>query len=243
MARLPSVSLGGPERAYELALDALNGIARAQTRILQSGYLRIYLMTVIATTLILPGFVLIGEIQLPVHRAGFDIQFYEVVIAALLLTGAVTAARQSSRLGAVALLGAVGYGVALIFIIFSAPDLAMTQFLVESLTVILFVLTLYHLPDFVRLRSGWIHLRDALVAIFFGGLITALVWTATQTQLDPTISAYFADQAVPLGHGRNIVNVILVDFRALDTLGEIVVLGIAALGVFALLKFRKDKAT
>jgi multicomponent Na+:H+ antiporter subunit A len=174
---------------------------------------------------------------------GLDIHFYEAVVAVLLLAGAVSAARVSSRLGAVALLGAVGYGVALIFIIFSAPDLAMTQFLVESLTVILFVLTLYHLPDFARLTPAWIHLRDVVVAASLGGLITALVWAATQTQLDPTISAYFAEQAVPRGHGRNIVNVILVDFRALDTLGEITVLGIAAMGVFALLKFRKDKGS
>jgi multicomponent Na+:H+ antiporter subunit A len=241
-ARLGKLSVLGPERWYQLALDGLNGLARAQTRILQNGYLRVYLLTVVATTVGLLGAALIGADSWPSLDGGFEIYSYDIVIAALMLVAAVAAACSRSRLGAVALLGAVGYGVALVFIVFGAPDLAMTQFLVESLTVILFVLTLYHLPDFTKLSPATTRLRDAVVAGLAGAVITALVWTATRTQIHPPISPYFGEQAVPAAHGRNIVNVILVDFRALDTLGEITVLGIAALGVFALLKFRKDKS-
>jgi multicomponent Na+:H+ antiporter subunit A len=145
-----------------------------------------------------------------------------------------------SRLAAVASLGVVGYGVSLIYILYGAPDLAMTQFLIESLTVILFVLAFYHLPQFTQLSSKGSRVRDILIALFVGGLMTALVLSATGVLFYPSISDFFVKNALPLGHGRNIVNVILVDFRAFDTMGEITVLGIAAIGVYVLLKLSID---
>jgi multicomponent Na+:H+ antiporter subunit A len=157
----------------------------------------------------------------------------------LIATVAVTSARSS--LAAVVALGIVGYGIALIYLLFGAPDLAMTQLLVESLTVILFVLAFYHLPDFSSMSPMRTRISDIIVALTAGAMMTFLVLLAVHIQWHPTISAYFVDMALPLGHGRNIVNVILVDFRALDTLGEITVLGIAAIGVYALLKLPRDK--
>jgi len=111
---------------------------------------------------------------------------------------------------------------------------------VESLTVILFVLAFYHLPDFSALSRPASRVRDALIALGVGGLMTTLVLLAVSIQFRPSIAQYFVDMALPRGHGRNIVNVILVDFRALDTLGEITVLGIAAIGVYALLKLPRE---
>ena len=140
-----------------------------------------------------------------------------------------------------AALGVVGYGVAAIFLLFGAPDLAMTQFLIESLTVILFVLAFYHLPDFERFSSRRTRLRDMLVAMLAGVLMTVLTLSAVGIQIFPTISSYYAQAALPEAHGRNITNVILVDFRGFDTLGENVVLALAAIGVFALLKFPKRR--
>jgi multicomponent Na+:H+ antiporter subunit A len=129
--------------------------------------------------------------------------------------------------------------VALVFVLFGAPDLAMTQFLVETLTVILFVLVFYHLPE-SRIVSGraarW---RDAALALAAGAVMTALVLVGTPENYPP-ISAYFVDHSVTGGHGRNVVNVILVDFRGLDTLGEITVLAVAGVGVYALLKLRRS---
>jgi multicomponent Na+:H+ antiporter subunit A len=150
------------------------------------------------------------------------------------------AAIVQSRLAAVALLGVVGYGVSLIYILYGAPDLAMTQVLIESLTVILFVLAFYHLPQFTHLSPRSTRVRDVLIALLTGGLMTALVMSATGVLFYPSISDYFVENSLPLGHGRNIVNVILVDFRAFDTMGEITVLGIAAIGVYILLKFSVD---
>lgn len=133
----------------------------------------------------------------------------------------------------------MGYGVALVYVVYGAPDLAITQFLVETLTVILFVLVFYHVKDARRLSSTAGRVRDMVLAGAAGVLMSTLVLVATSVQYGEPISGYFAEQSVPGGHGRNIVNVILVDFRALDTLGEITVLAVSAVGVFALLKLRR----
>jgi multicomponent Na+:H+ antiporter subunit A len=231
----------GPKYGYSLALAGLNATAKAQTRFLQSGYLRYYLLIVIATVTTLAGYKLIQHTGSVTLTRPLDVTFYEVALAVLILLAAFMATRAKSRLAAIAALGVVGFSVALLFVLFSAPDLAMTQFSIETLTVIVFVLALYHLPRFGNLSSAWTRARDASVALVAGALITVMVLTASGVQLHPKISSYFIENSAALGHGHNIVNVILVDFRGLDTLGEITVLAIAALGVYALLKLRLDK--
>jgi multicomponent Na+:H+ antiporter subunit A len=239
----------GPSSLYTAALDGLNTLARGQTAILQSGYLRYYLLTILLVTVGLAGFTLLGGTggagalaRLLRQSVGFEAHFYELALAGLIVIATVAVTLSRSSLGAVVALGIVGYGVALIFLLFGAPDLAMTQFLVESLTVILFVLAFYHLPEFSRFSPTRERAFDAVVALIAGGLMTALVLVAVGIQLHPSIATYFVETTLPLAHGRNIVNVILVDFRALDTLGEITVLGIAAVGVYALLKLPRGKS-
>ncbi|MEX1057715.1 MAG: hydrogen gas-evolving membrane-bound hydrogenase subunit E, partial [Natronospirillum sp.] len=145
-----------------------------------------------------------------------------------------------SRLAAVATMGVLGFTVALIFILFSAPDLGITQVLVETLTVILLVLVLFRLPGFARYSTRYEIIRDSTVSVLFGVLMTLLILAANDTHYFDTISGFFVDASYPLANGRNIVNVILVDFRALDTLGEIFVLSIAAMGVFSMIKLRAE---
>ncbi len=230
----------GPAWAFQSAAAILLRLARGQTRLLQSGYLRHYLLIIFVTTTGLTTLTLawFGGFQWPGIQ--LDVRFYEVALIGLIAVGTLIAITSRSRLGAVAGLGLAGYGVSLIFLVFGAPDLAMTQFLVESLTVILFVLVLYHLPGFTQLSSRRARLRDALVALLSGGLMTALVLSVAGLNWYPSISGYFAENALALGHGRNVVNVLLVDFRGFDTLGEITVLSIAALGVYALLKLGQE---
>jgi len=161
---------------------------------------------------------------------------------AVLLTVALVLAALSAtvhhvrRLLAVLLVGAVGLVVSLAFVRFSAPDLALTQLLVEIVTVILLVLAMYFLPaesprDSTRARRA----RDAVVALGAGGGVAALTWALLTRPLDG-IAWYYLDNAKPGGGGYNVVNVILVDFRGFDTLGEITVLGVAAIGIVALLQ-------
>ena len=231
----------GPQRWYAWLLAGLNGLASAQTRLLQHGYLRLYLMTIILTTVGLVGSALLlsGDGIGPMGGIA-DVRFHEWVIAGLILLGALMAVTTSSRLAAAAALSVIGYGVAFIYMLFSAPDLAMTQFAVETLTVILFVLVVYRLPRFAALSSRRARIRDAGVALLAGGLMTMLVLAATVVPREPHLAAFFAQNSWLLAKGRNVVNVILVDFRSLDTLGEITVLGVAAIGVYALLRLRSD---
>lgn len=242
---LARVQWSGAEKTYALALDGLNALARGQTRVLQSGYLRVYLATIVLTTVGLTGVVLFGQpvlnqlANLPWETLGQDARFYELGLAVLIVLATIVAIVSPSRLGAVAALGVVGYSISLIFLLFGAPDLAMTQFTIESLTVLLFVLVFYHLPRFATLSTRRARVRDLLLALLAGGVMTMFVLLAVSVQFHPSISPYFIENALPQAHGHNIVNVILVDFRGLDTLGEITVLGIAGLGVYAVLKLSR----
>ncbi|MDD3828645.1 MAG: putative monovalent cation/H+ antiporter subunit A [Anaerolineae bacterium] len=233
-----TVSGWGPERWYELSLKGLNVVARAQTRLLQSGYLRYYIVIIILTTVGLAGYTLAG-MGLPGWPAvGLDVRFHEALIAVLIVLAALMAVFSRSRLAAVAALGVIGYSTAVIYVLFGAPDLAMTQFALETLTVILFVLVLYRLPRFAVLSNRGTRIREAVVALAAGGLMTTLVLTVTSVPLRSRLAPYFAANSLELAHGRNLVNVILVDFRGMDTLGEITVLAAAAVGVYALMKLR-----
>lgn len=232
---LPANRLLGGDLGFNHVLAWLNAVAALLTRILQNGYLRNYLLAIVVATIGLVGGTLLwGGVSWPTGVA--DVQAHEAALGALILIAALASIRSRSRLSAVAALGAVGFGVSLIYMWYGAPDLAMTQFLIESLTVILFVLAFYHLPHFAKLSSARARARDIAIALLTGGLMTTLVLTVLAEPLFPGIADYFGRVAAVDAHGRNVVNVILVDFRGLDTLGEITVLGIAATGVFALLK-------
>lgn len=219
----------------------IESFARRQTAVLQNGKLRIYLLVITLTTICLTAYTMRqgGNIMFPaIDFFRTDVKFYEVGLALLILAASIAAVRSKSRLGAIASLGVVGYGVALVFILFGAPDLALTQFLIETLTVILLVLVLYHLPRLKAITGKPARARDLMVSLLFGAMMTTLVLVTAGVEFDPTVSDFYAAHSLPDAHGRNIVNVILVDFRGLDTLGEITVLAVAAIGVFALLKLR-----
>ncbi len=242
-----------PRRANELALERVEPFSpraiigkvtqgfewasRAWVDLLQRGYLRVYLLIVVGFLVLLIG-------PRILQHATFDslidqllvITFYEAIVMIIMVVAVVFAAFTSSRLVAVAALGVMGFSISLVFVFYSAPDLAMTQFSIDTLTVILFVLVLYRLPRYLPLTNLRSKLRDGALALAFGGLMTLLVlWVMAQPQNRETAD-FYAENAYTLAKGKNVVNVILVDFRGTDTLVEITVLVIAALGVFALLR-------
>lgn len=227
----------GTERAWEELMTGMVRLAGATTSSVQSGRLRQYLLVVFVTTVLLTGAVVVLLDGLPEPRRFDDVWFWELAVAGSILVGAFVATRASSRLGAVAALGVVGYGIALIYLLFGAPDLAMVQILIETLVIILFVLVFHHLPRFSTFSSRASRARDAVVALAVGVLMGGLV-LATSVRPHETISGFFMETSYPEARGRNVVNVILIDFRALDTLGEVTVLAVAGVGVFALLKLR-----
>lgn len=239
--RCRTLASWGPASWYDLALAGLMRGAQLQTRFLQSGYLRHYFMTVLGAAFLLVFHALVVKSGFRGVTGAADALFHEWVIAVLILMAALFAVSTHSRLASVAALGVVGYGVALIYILFGAPDLAMTQFCVETLSVILFVLVFYRLPRFTTLSGKRARSRDIVIALANGGIMTALVLIATSEPAPSRISHFFAQNALVQAHGHNVVNVILVDFRGLDTLGEITVLAVASLGVYMLLQGCTDK--
>ena len=116
----------------------------------------------------------------------------------------------------------------------------MTQFSVETLTVLIYVLVFRHFRTLGELSPRLVRARDGLIAVGIGIFIGGLLLSVATTETAPRLREYFAEFGPTLGHGRNIVNVILVDFRAFDTLGEITVLATAAIGVRGLLRFAAD---
>lgn len=232
----------GPERAYSGVIAASALGAGAVIAGMQSGLLRRYLLVTLVTGIALIGAAFVGQGVLPDLRIELDVRPHEVAIVLIVAAAAIVAISTSSRLAAVAAVGVVGYGIALLFVLFGAPDLAMTQVLIETLTVILFVLVLYHLPKFAIRSSRATRTRDAIVAGAAGLLMTGITLAAFTVTGTGPIADYYEEHSLPDGHGRNVVNVILVDFRAFDTLGEITVLSTAALGVYALIRLRPRKA-
>jgi multicomponent Na+:H+ antiporter subunit A len=193
-------------------------------------------MVIILTTTAIGGTALATSSRFGGISAMEATRLHEVLIVVVIITGAIAAAMAKSTMAAVLALGSVGYGVATTFLLFGAPDLAMTQFSVETLTVLIYVLVFRHFPSLGALSPRLVRLRDTCIAIGSGTLIAALVAAVSAAETPPRLREFFAEAGVLLGHGRNIVNVILVDFRAFDTLGEITVLATAAIGVRALLR-------
>ena len=232
----------GPSHWYALWLRFLNWSAVSQTRVLQNGYLRLYLATIMTVTAVLAWYTFLTEADVGVVKMNWgDIGVHEWVIALVALVAAIATVRAQTFLRAVMALGVVGYSVALIFVLYGAPDLAMTQFLIETLSLILFVFVFYYMPPFKRFSTRAVILRHVAIGTAVGALFTLLVLVATSVQWHPTISTYFSANSYLMGQGRNIVNVILVDIRGFDTLGEITVLAVAGIGVYSLVRLRLGK--
>ena len=137
-------------------------------------------------------------------------------------------------------LGLVGAMVIGVWIIYSAPDLALTQILIEIVTLVLFVLVFSHSLPFAKVKSTPSHLiRDIIISGSVGVVVTGLMWMVIFNRQAPSIRPFFVDKALTEGGGHNIVNVIIVDFRGYDTMGEITVLAIAAIALFSLHRLRK----
>jgi multicomponent Na+:H+ antiporter subunit A len=185
--------------------------------------------------------VFLMRVGFPTLRDPSGTLLHEFAVGALIVAAAILTFRARSRLTAIMALGVVGYGAALVYVLFGAPDLAMTQFLFETLTVLLFVFVLPRMPRLEPRSSRSTRARDAVLSISAGVLMTGLVLLVLADTQPSPVSEYYAENSYTEGHGRNVVNVILVDFRALDTLGEITVLAVSGLGVYALLKARKKE--
>jgi multicomponent K+:H+ antiporter subunit A len=239
LVHLPLLLKRGGRDAFRALNSAGVAAARALTGALQTGSLQRYLGLLVLMAL--------GAGAWPFLRAGAApsgataLHFDGLTVGAAMIAAIGIAATlgvvfsHRRRIVAVLLLGAVGLVVCLTFVYLSAPDLALTQLLVEMASIILLMLALVWLPaESPPERTRWRPGRDALIAIAAGLGVAAIVWLVLNRPFD-SISPYFLANAKPEGGGANVVNVIIVDFRAFDTLGEITVMGLAAVIIHALL--------
>ncbi|MFN3750286.1 MAG: monovalent cation/H+ antiporter subunit A [Thiobacillus sp.] len=223
---------------YDALVNGLIGVAQRVIRAFDTGSLQrqVFLFVVAALVLgVAPWFA--GETPLGGGRAGLPLDAVSLSAAAALIGATfATVWWHRQRFTALVTIGVVGLVVSLAFVKFSAPDLALTQLSVEIVTIVLLLLALYFLPqhgaaETSRARAG----RDAVIALTAGAGTAALAWAVLTRPYD-TIAGYYLDNSKPGGGGTNVVNVILVDFRGYDTLGEITVLALAGLGIVALLQ-------
>jgi multicomponent Na+:H+ antiporter subunit A len=219
---------------YDRATGGLGRLAVEVTGATQRGSLPIYLGTILLVLVLLGGGTLLAGWPLPADFRLWD-NALQLVPATALIIAAVFATRARRRLAAVVLVGVTGYATAMLFILHGAPDLALTQFLVETCTMVMFVLVLRRLPGHFSVRplvaSRWVRVA---IGVAVGAVAAGLAYAATGGRQAVSISTAFAEPAVSYGGGRNIVNVTLVDIRAWDTMGEISVLVVAATGVASL---------
>jgi multicomponent Na+:H+ antiporter subunit A len=238
--RFPVVSLN---TFYDRVLSAIDRLGMIVTRVFQSGYLKFSVMMTVgflalsfAYPFVIKAGARLGDLDLA------SIEPYEAMLLALLVCAALTVTWAKQPLSAVLALGLVGVLVSFLFVVLQAPDLALTQLLIETASLILFLLVLRFLPPFGReTLSWWVRCRDVAVSLMVGGLVVVLLLIANSETLYPSIASYFLAHSLALAGGRNVVNVIVVDFRGYDTMGEITVLTVAAIGVYTLIKLRPER--
>ena len=232
----------GPARGYDLLYSGTLAVAAWVTRSTQTGSLSQYIRTILVTFVALSVYPLLRA-DLPALEVATFEYMPDVPLAIILLAGGLAAVFCTSRLSAIALLGITGVLIAVIFALFSAPDLAITQVMVEALTVVLLVLVFYRLPNYSACRKRAVKVADAMLSIGAGVVMAVLLYQTAAVDFPATVSQQMAELSRPEAYGRNVVNVILVDFRALDTLGELTVVAVAGLGVYALVRLGRSVAT
>ena len=221
-------------RGYAALYDGLMVGARRITGVTQSGSLTAYLGVVLAAVVAavaaasLAGPFDLGRIPL----ADSPLEVAAVALTIVLATGVLRARR---RFSAALLLGGSGYGLAVLFLLHGAPDLAITQFLVETLTIVMFLLVLGRLPDRFQAAPTWApRLARVGLSVGVGVVVTVFALAASGARTAPSVGDELLRRSEAEAGGRNVVNVTIVDFRGFDTLGEITVLGVAAIGVLNL---------
>ncbi|WP_240376527.1 Na+/H+ antiporter subunit A [Bacillus piscicola] len=227
-------------RLYDQLLVTTENVSTILTSWYMKGSVRQYLMYIMVFFTLILTVVLFGKGAFTVNTTNLaPISIYEAVLAASLVIAALLTMFASTRLKAVIGLGATGYIVSLFFVIFRAPDLALTQLTIETVSVALFLLCFYHLPEItkgakkVRFQPG-----NFIISLAVGVTITLIAISASSSKLFDSISSFFSEASHDLAGGDNMVNVILVDFRGFDTLFEILVLGIAAMGIYTMIRLR-----
>ncbi len=226
------------EMCYAGSLTWFLRNAEVVTNRIQNGSLHWYLLVIVATMTVAVSWPWLGSLKSVLLRPAGAIDPTATALALFIAAAIGVVVTAGKRLAAIGGLSGVGAGIALLFLLYGAPDIALTQLLVETLTIIFVSLVLLRLPPIVqaRKRSNRRRAFDGLLALAAGLLLTSLLLGVVQAPLDRGLTDFFEANSFLQAHGRNIVNVILVDFRSLDTMGEIIVVVLAAWAAVTLLR-------
>ncbi|MDC3413312.1 Na+/H+ antiporter subunit A [Aquibacillus sp. 3ASR75-11] len=230
-------------RVYDWLLEKTESYSSRMTKGYMNGSISRY-VALILTTILLVTFTFMGFTEGFVMDTSnlAEVSTLEISIAIVMIVAAFGTIFSNNNIAAIIILGVVGYGISTLFVIYRAPDLALTQLIVETVTVALFLLCFYHLPKLRKnVDSKRTKIINSAIAISFGTLMTMVAISSHSSKWFEPISEYFIETSEELAGGDNVVNVILVDMRGLDTLFEITVLGIAALGIYGLIRLRNKK--
>jgi multicomponent Na+:H+ antiporter subunit A len=223
---------------FDSVFETVLKLAKFLTELFQNGNLTRYLLLVfwglifLAISLLFKTDVL-SYLNTPSASPVTLVAIALAVIMIICISFIVTTER---RLSAIASMGGIGYSTAAFYVLLGAPDLALTQVIVETLSVILFVFLLHQVPLLKSERKIWPNQGwAAITSLLVGIIVSVFTWHSLSSEVAPSISDYFGQNSYLRANGKNIVNVILVDFRGFDTMGEITVLSIAAVTLTALL--------
>ncbi|MBB3083537.1 Na+/H+ antiporter subunit A [Geodermatophilus sabuli] len=226
------------DEGYWNVVQGIDRLSVLVTGTTQRGSLPAYLGTILVVVLALPGTLLLTRAPWPVEWRAWDTPV-QAMVGVVVITAALLALRIRQRLSAVLVVGVTGYGCAVLFVLHGAPDLALTQFLVETLTLVVFVLVLRKLPkDITERHRPRERAVRGVIAVAVGAFMAAVGAVALSARTATPVSVAYPEAAYDFGGGKNIVNVTLVDIRAWDTLGEISLLVVAATGVASLVFLR-----
>ena len=223
---------------YRRTLQWLDSFAADLTSVVQRGSLPFYLSVIFGVVVLFPGGAMLLGTSLPT-RIRPVVAVPQVLVGTLIVVATVLTVRSRRRLKAVILTGITGYGTAMLFFLYGAPDLALDQVLVETITLVVFVLVLRRLPAYFSNRPLAASHRVRLgIGIVVGLTLAGFALVIPQSRQHAPVSDILPEEALAFGGGRNVVNVTLVDVRAWDTMGEISVLVAAATGVASLIFIR-----
>lgn len=230
-----------PENIYNRINATMMRFSEIYTDLMHNGYLRSYVIKIIifAEVLLIYDLIIGGPLVIDYSLLS-EITLIDAAAVAFMIAGVFITLFTKSRLTAVIGTSVVGYSLCLLFMIYSAPDLAITQFTIDTLVVVLFVLVMFNLPPFIKFSdvNARVIVRDAIVSLSFGLIMSLIALRVLQIPTSKDVSEFYGTFAYTLAKGKNVVNVILVDFRGMDTMFEIIVLSISAIGVYSLIKLR-----
>lgn len=230
-------------KSYDKGMSYLELGSYRFTMTVMTGWLRTYLnyMLFAFIVLVLGSLILTDSLNLKFENLT-SVTLVDFVLAAVILVTLIGIVFSKSRITSIILLGAMGYTISIFFVIARAPDLALTQLIIETISVVLYLLVFYHLPQFSNIeeKPRFFSVKTFL-SIGIGITITLVALSAYDTTFYDSISQYYIDNTYKEAAGKNIVNVILVDFRGFDTLFETTVLAIASIGIFTMIKLRLTK--